>query len=167
VHRSAEPLFVSSNCHTVLSPCRNLLCEHYVSKCQWTMLQWVSTFLDTMDKDSRDDFTFAKLCDIKLPVTFRMYGGYLIWAYVTHWGTDLSSRVSENCVRLPKSWTTQNSSFVVCNHRLPLLCSSEFSSEWTARSLSDLYVTCQLIADNKPLTIPFRTSFKAFKNSYT
>jgi len=27
-----------------------------------------------MDKDSRDDFTFAKLCDIKLPVTFRMYG---------------------------------------------------------------------------------------------
>ncbi|KAL0579966.1 Phosphatidylinositol (PI) 3-kinase [Marasmius crinis-equi] len=34
-------------------------------------------------------------------------------------------------------------------------------------SLSDLYVTCQLVADNKPLTIPFRTSFKAFKNAYT
>ncbi|TEB34764.1 phosphatidylinositol 3-kinase [Coprinellus micaceus] len=34
-------------------------------------------------------------------------------------------------------------------------------------TLSDLYVTCQLIADNKPLTIPFRTSFKAFKSSYT
>ncbi|KAJ2914075.1 hypothetical protein MD484_g6343, partial [Candolleomyces efflorescens] len=34
-------------------------------------------------------------------------------------------------------------------------------------TLSDLYVTCQLIADNKPLSIPFRTSFKAFKNSYT
>src|ERR1700677_1266817 len=32
---------------------------------------------------------------------------------------------------------------------------------------SDLYVTCQLLADNKPLTIPFRTSYKAFKNSYT
>ncbi|KAL5485774.1 VPS34 [Sanghuangporus weigelae] len=31
---------------------------------------------------------------------------------------------------------------------------------------SDLYVTCQLVADNKPLTIPFRTAFKAFKNSY-
>ena len=27
-----------------------------------------------MDKDSRDDFTFAKLSDLKLPVTFRMYG---------------------------------------------------------------------------------------------
>ncbi|CAK5265470.1 unnamed protein product [Mycena citricolor] len=34
-------------------------------------------------------------------------------------------------------------------------------------TLSDLYVTCQLTADNKPLTIPFRTSFKAFKHSYT
>jgi len=33
--------------------------------------------------------------------------------------------------------------------------------------LSDLFVMCQLIADNKPLTIPFRTSYKAFKNSYT
>lgn len=30
---------------------------------------------------------------------------------------------------------------------------------------SDLYVTCQLIADNKPLTIPYRTSFKAFKTN--
>lgn len=26
-----------------------------------------------MDKDSRDDFTFAKLSDLRLPVTFRMY----------------------------------------------------------------------------------------------
>jgi phosphatidylinositol 3-kinase len=34
------------------------------------------------------------------------------------------------------------------------------------RELSDLYVTCQLVADNKPLTIPFRTAFKAFKNAY-
>ncbi|KAF8515401.1 atypical/PIKK/PI3K protein kinase [Hysterangium stoloniferum] len=34
-------------------------------------------------------------------------------------------------------------------------------------NLSDLYVTCQLFADNKPLTIPYRTSFKAFRSSYT
>jgi len=27
----------------------------------------------TMDKDNRDDFTFAKLSDLKLPVTVRMY----------------------------------------------------------------------------------------------
>ena len=33
----------------------------------------------------------------------------------------------------------------------------------SCRTPSDLYVTCQLIADNKPLTIPYRTSFKAFK----
>lgn len=26
-----------------------------------------------MDKDNRDDFTFAKLSDLKVPVTFRMY----------------------------------------------------------------------------------------------
>ncbi|KAG8747309.1 Phosphatidylinositol (PI) 3-kinase [Ceratobasidium sp. 414] len=34
-------------------------------------------------------------------------------------------------------------------------------------TLSDIYVSCQIVADNKPLTIPHRTSFKAFKNSYT
>jgi hypothetical protein len=26
-----------------------------------------------MDKDHRDDFTYAKLSDLKIPVTFRMY----------------------------------------------------------------------------------------------
>ena len=26
-----------------------------------------------MDKDNRDDFTFAKLSDLKFPVTFRMW----------------------------------------------------------------------------------------------
>jgi hypothetical protein len=31
-----------------------------------------------MDKDNRDDFTFAKLSDLKLPVTFRMYALLLI-----------------------------------------------------------------------------------------
>ncbi|KAH8117761.1 phosphatidylinositol 3-kinase [Phellopilus nigrolimitatus] len=34
-------------------------------------------------------------------------------------------------------------------------------------TLSDLYVTCQLIANNKPLTIAYRTAFKAFKSNYT
>jgi hypothetical protein len=27
-----------------------------------------------MDKDNKEDFTFAKLSDLNLPVTFRMYG---------------------------------------------------------------------------------------------
>ena len=28
--------------------------------------------VDNMDKDNRDDFTFAKLSDLKVPVTLRM-----------------------------------------------------------------------------------------------
>ncbi|CAG8726130.1 17305_t:CDS:10, partial [Acaulospora morrowiae] len=31
---------------------------------------------------------------------------------------------------------------------------------------SDLYVNCQIYADNKPLTIPVRTSYKSFKNHW-
>ncbi|XP_006459287.1 hypothetical protein AGABI2DRAFT_218336 [Agaricus bisporus var. bisporus H97] len=88
-----------------------------------------------MDKDNRDDFTFAKLCDIKLPVTFRI--------------SQLEG------VRKPRSFTE-----VLDDPGL------KFHGAQSA-SLSDLYVTCQLVADNKPLTIPFRTSFKAFKNSYS
>ncbi|CAA7266904.1 unnamed protein product [Cyclocybe aegerita] len=88
-----------------------------------------------MDKDPRDDFTFAKLSDLKLPVTFRI--------------SQLEG------VRKPRSFTE-------------LLDNPELRFHGVQSStLSDLYVTCQLVADNKPLTIPFRTSFKAFKNSYT
>lgn len=88
-----------------------------------------------MDKDNRDDFTFAKLSDLKLPVTFRI--------------SQLEG------TRKPRSFTE-------------LLEKPELRFHGVQSStLSDLYVTCQLIADNKPLTIPFRTSFKAFKNTYT
>ncbi|KAF8907363.1 atypical/PIKK/PI3K protein kinase [Gymnopilus junonius] len=88
-----------------------------------------------MDKDNRDDFTFAKLSDLKLPVTFRI------------------SQLEGN--RKPRSFTE-------------LLEHPELRFQGVQSStLSDLYVTCQLVADNKPLTIPFRTSFKAFKNTYT
>ena len=34
--------------------------------------------LTAMDKDNRDDFTFAKLSDLKMPVTFRMYISYAL-----------------------------------------------------------------------------------------
>lgn len=88
-----------------------------------------------MDKDNRDDFTFAKLSDIKHPVTFRI--------------SQLEG------VRRPKSVTE------LLQH--PELRFHGIQSP----TLSDLYVTCQLVADNKPLTIPFRTSFKSFKNAYT
>ncbi|KIK62587.1 hypothetical protein GYMLUDRAFT_42049 [Collybiopsis luxurians FD-317 M1] len=87
-----------------------------------------------MDKDHRDDFTFARLSDLKLPVTFRI--------------SQLEG------VRKPRSFTE-------------VLESPELKFHGVQSStLSDLYVICQLVADNKPLTIPYRTSFKAFKNAY-
>ncbi|KAG6832644.1 hypothetical protein H0H87_001017 [Tephrocybe sp. NHM501043] len=88
-----------------------------------------------MDKDNRDDFTFAKLSDLKLPVTFR----------ISSLEGNRSSRTFTELLEQPelRFYGVQSS------------------------TLSDLYVTCQLVADNKPLTIPFRTSFKAFKNNYT
>ncbi|KAF8072169.1 atypical/PIKK/PI3K protein kinase [Lyophyllum atratum] len=88
-----------------------------------------------MDKDNRDDFTFAKLSDLNLPVTFRI------------------SQLEGN--RHPRSFTELLEKPDLRFHGVQ------------SPTLSDLYVTCQLIADNKPLTIPFRTSFKAFKNAYT
>ncbi|KAF9020978.1 putative atypical/PIKK/PI3K protein kinase [Hymenopellis radicata] len=88
-----------------------------------------------MDKDNRDDFTFATLSNLKIPVTFRI--------------NQLEG------IRQPHSLTELLEKPELRFHGVQL------------STLSDLYVTCQLVADNKPLTIPFRTSFKAFKNSYT
>ena len=34
-------------------------------------------------------------------------------------------------------------------------------------NLSDLYVVCQLWADNKPVTVPYRTAHKSFTSTYT
>ncbi|KAH9945474.1 atypical/PIKK/PI3K protein kinase [Epithele typhae] len=89
-----------------------------------------------MDKDNRDDFTFAKLSDLKMPVTFRI--------------SQLEG------VRKPHPFTE-----VLEKPEL------RFHGLQQAQEFSDIYVTCQLIADNKPLTIPFRTAFKAFKKDYT
>ncbi|KAI0730079.1 atypical/PIKK/PI3K protein kinase [Fomitopsis betulina] len=89
-----------------------------------------------MDKDNRDDFTFAKLSDLKLPVTFRI--------------SQLEG------TRKPYAFT-----------ELLEKPDLRFHGVQQSPELSDLYVTCQLIADNKPLTIPFRTSYKAFRKDYT
>ncbi|TCD67817.1 Phosphatidylinositol (PI) 3-kinase [Steccherinum ochraceum] len=87
-----------------------------------------------MDKDNRDDFTFAKLRDLKLPVTFRI--------------SQLEG------TRKPRPFSE-------------LLEKPELRFHGVQQpGFSDLYVTCQLVADNKPLTIPFRTSFKSFKKDY-
>ncbi|OSC99931.1 atypical/PIKK/PI3K protein kinase [Trametes coccinea BRFM310] len=89
-----------------------------------------------MDKDNRDDFTFAKLSDLKMPVTFRI--------------SQLEG------TRRPHPFTE-----VLEKPEL------RFHGVQQSPNFSDLYVTCQLVADNKPLTIPFRTAFKAFKKDYT
>ncbi|KIO18071.1 hypothetical protein M407DRAFT_226452 [Tulasnella calospora MUT 4182] len=90
---------------------------------------------DLRNKENNKDFTFAKLSDLNLPVTFRI--------------SQLEG------IRKPRSYAD-----ILEN---PDLRFAGVQSE----GLSDLYVTCQLIADNKPLTIQYRTGFKAFKNSYT
>ncbi|OBZ72708.1 Phosphatidylinositol 3-kinase catalytic subunit type 3 [Grifola frondosa] len=94
-----------------------------------------------MDKDNRDDFSFAKLSDLKLQ---------------SHSASHASYRSQLEGTRKPRSFTE-------------LLEKPELRFHGVQQSpeFSDIYVTCQLIADNKPLTIPFRTSFKAFKKDYT
>ncbi|KAJ7071604.1 atypical/PIKK/PI3K protein kinase [Mycena amicta] len=77
-----------------------------------------------MDKD---DFTFAKLSDLKLP---RVPGS-------------------------PRTFTELLEKPELRFHGIQ------------SPTLSDLYVTCQLTADNKPLTIPYRTSFKASQVVFT
>ncbi|KAI0366306.1 atypical/PIKK/PI3K protein kinase [Pilatotrama ljubarskyi] len=89
-----------------------------------------------MDKDNRDDFTFAKLSDLKMPVTLRI--------------SQLEG------TRKPHPFTE-----VLEKPEL------RFHGVQQSPDFSDLYVTCQVVADNKPLTIPFRTAFKAFKKDYT
>ncbi|KAG6871955.1 hypothetical protein C0992_010045 [Termitomyces sp. T32_za158] len=125
-----------------------------------------------MDKDNRDDFTFAKLSDLKLPVTFRM--SVCVHKRLVIWNTDRvehrsslegkrSSRTFTELLEQPElRFHGAQSSYVSF---LPI--GSTEAITLGSRTLSDLYVTCQLVADNKPLTIPFRTSFKAFKNNYT
>ncbi|KAG8929907.1 Phosphatidylinositol (PI) 3-kinase [Tulasnella sp. 418] len=86
-------------------------------------------------KDGPKDFTFARLSDINLQVTFRI--------------SQLEG------IRKPRPYSELLEK--------PELRFAGVQSE----GLSDIYVTCQLVADNKPLTIPYRTSFKAFNNTYT
>lgn len=65
-----------------------------------------------MDKDNRDDFTFAKLSDLKLPLTFRMYvrilacskllkpNGYLIQLTTRR---NKATKVSLGCTGEPRT----------------------------------------------------------------
>lgn len=65
-----------------------------------------------MDKDNRDDFTFAKLSDLRLPLTFRMYALILVvlpttYAHrVPHPAHNLKEQGRESQSRM--SWRAQN-----------------------------------------------------------
>lgn len=48
------------------SLCQDRPLVHHLTVCSYLVPR------GCMDKDNRDDFTFAKLSDLKLPVTFRM-----------------------------------------------------------------------------------------------
>lgn len=65
-----------------------------------------------MDKDNRDDFTFAKLSDLKLPLTFRMYALLLpgILTSITQRVLDSapSSREQGHESQSRMCWKTQN-----------------------------------------------------------
>lgn len=122
-----------------------------------------------MDKDNRDDFTFARLSDLKLPVTFRMYVPHLPWPQVSNPGTQISAGGAPTAKVVYRA--SGQARVEVSRRTISVRSFPEHSPSCAitqnSRTLSDLYVTCQLIADNKPLTIPFRTSFKAFKTNYT
>lgn len=70
-----------------------------------------------MDKDNRDDFTFAKLSDLKMPVTFRMYATRSILASRAHWTypPDPSLRERANHTHLPRFWKSPSCAFTACS----------------------------------------------------
>lgn len=65
------------------------------------------------------------------------------------------------------SWTQVSRRATVSVSISVEISSGEPFDDCRSREFSDIYVTCQLVADNKPLTITTRTSFKAFKKDYT
>jgi hypothetical protein len=120
------------------------------------------------EMESKDDFTFAKLSDINLPITFRMCETMADLSL-----SLLSARRSSQLegTRRPPSHSELLEKPELKFHGIALAPYVFRRSHCVVykiprSELSDIYVTCQLVADNKPLTIPFRTAFKAFKNGY-
>lgn len=125
-----------------------------------------------MDKENKEDFSFGRSCDLKVPVTFRMLVSTLSLGFPY---INLNQTRSQlEGVRHPRPFTelidkpelrfhgvqspyVRREVTLLTVQRVPNILNS---------ALSDLFVTCQLLADNKPLTIPFQTSYKTFKNSY-
>ena len=64
-----------------------------------------------MDKDNRDDFTFAKLSDLKLPVTLRMSATFVGFiAYRCAQGSEIAHSLKDlGCLELsPNFWRNLN-----------------------------------------------------------
>jgi phosphatidylinositol 3-kinase len=125
-----------------------------------------------MDKDNKEDFSFGRSCDLKVPVTFRMSASALPLGFFC---ILIQPRSQLEGVRHPRPFTELIDKPELRFHgvqspyaRLPN-CSTDLQEVLNIlnSTLSDLFVTCQLLADNKPLTIPFQTSYKTFKSSYT
>ncbi|KAJ3752802.1 hypothetical protein EV360DRAFT_88396, partial [Lentinula raphanica] len=81
------------------------------------------------------------------------------------WEMDLYDRIGTGKLTVPEMVKEENKKEMEIRRKYlsPLDPENQDAEDWIR---NDLYVICQLIADNKPLTIPFRTSFKAFKNAY-
>jgi phosphatidylinositol 3-kinase len=125
-----------------------------------------------MDKDNKEDFSFGRSCDLKVPVTFRMSVSTLP---LGSFCLLIQTRSQLEGVRHPRPFTEIIDKPELRFHgvqspyaRLPN-CPLDLEEvpNILISALSDLFVTCQLLADNKPLTIPFQTSYKTFKSSYT
>jgi phosphatidylinositol 3-kinase len=121
-----------------------------------------------MDKENKEDFSFGRSCDLKVPVTFRMsvWFNKVVSLVLTQSQFSARGRASPStfhrAYRKARTALPRGSISVRPAAAIPPIAADGLFS-----TLSDLYVTCQLLADNKPLTIPFRTSYKAFKNTYT
>jgi phosphatidylinositol 3-kinase len=123
-----------------------------------------------MDKDNKEDFSFGRSCDLKVPVTFRMS---VSTSPLGSFSILTQTRSQLEGVRHPRPFTELIDKPELRFHGVqsPYArnCSVDLQEipDILNSALSDLFVTCQLLADNKPLTIPFQTSYKTFKSSYT
>lgn len=70
---------------------------------------------NNMDKGSREDFTFAKLSDLKLPVTFRMSAASEPCIRTCLMNLDPSSRATDNQSHTLNFLRTQTSDSMVYN----------------------------------------------------
>ena len=118
--------------------------------------------------DDPKDFTFVRSTVLKESVTFRMrvlQGALLAVIF------DKGCRSQFEGIRPPKdpilvsNALDQSSDLYVCL-RLPCDASQPLNQTTRPSQASDLYCTCRLFSNNEPMSLIFRTSYKAFKDSF-